>query len=157
MARKPRGPLARLISAIRKATIFFPGDEPERPAQTEPETHEEPRYDPEPEPEPEPFRPARTPVIYQDLSHDAKMLGIYEQVTGSYTGYLDWRELYDPISIIFDGDAQVERYWSQFLRAFYLTTKESGHIKRQTFYNNTGVPPSEIDWELWRELRRGTT
>jgi hypothetical protein len=72
------------------------------------------------------------------------------------TGYLDWREVYDPLSIIFDGDAEVERYWDMFLRAFYLTTHEPGFVLRDDFYNATGVPPSEVDWDLWRQMRRGT-
>jgi hypothetical protein len=72
------------------------------------------------------------------------------------TGYLDWREIYDPLSIIFDGDAEVERYWNMFLRSYYLTSNEPGSVPRRRFHNETGIPDSQVDWDLWRAIRRGT-
>jgi hypothetical protein len=88
------------------------------------------------------------------------MQNIFTDVTGgSLTGsnYLEWRELYDHLSVIFDTDEEIEHYWDQFLRAFYLTSSEPGSVSRQRFYRNTGIPANQIDWDLWREIKRGTT
>lgn len=75
----------------------------------------------------------------------------------SQDGYADWRELFDEFSFIFDTYREIEQYWDEFLRAYFLTTNEPGHVSRERFHNDTGIPPGQIDWELWRLLRRGTT
>lgn len=94
------------------------------------------------------------------------MQGIFESITGGLTGnnYSEWREIYDNFSATFldpsasneVNNAEVERYWDEFLRAYYLTTSESGFILRRQFHTDTGIPESEIDWDLWRSIKRGT-
>lgn len=94
------------------------------------------------------------------------MQGIFESITGGLTGnnYSEWREIYDSFSATFldpsasneVNNAEVERYWDEFLRAYYLTTSESGFIFRRQFHADTGIPESEIDWDLWRSIKRGT-
>jgi len=81
------------------------------------------------------------------------MQRLYYRVNGrSLTEYQDWRDLFEPLEIIFDGDSEKEQYWDMFLRAFKLRTSDPGHIKRETFYKRTGIPRSEIDWALWRDI-----
>lgn len=65
---------------------------------------------------------------------------------------MDWRDLFEPLEVIFDGNSQKEQFWDMFLRAFKLTTRDKGHIRRETFYNRTGIPRSQIDWSLWRDI-----
>jgi hypothetical protein len=103
------------------------------------------------------------PRIDAAARHELRMQQIYVDITAPHeppgnglTGYLDWREIYDPLSIIFDTPQQVERYWDRFLRAYYLTTHDAGFERRETFHNDTGIPYGEMDWDLWRMMRRGT-
>jgi hypothetical protein len=94
------------------------------------------------------------------------MEDIFTNVTGgSLTGndYLEWREIYDPLSVTFtyhdtdeENNAAIERYWDEFLRAYYLTTHDSGYVPRAQFHTDTGIPDSQIDWDLWRSIKRGT-
>jgi hypothetical protein len=77
--------------------------------------------------------------------------------------YREWREVYDPLSVIFEyhdtdaeDDEEVEEYWDEFLRAYYLTTGEENYVLRDQFHNDSGIPKSELDWDLWREIKRGT-
>lgn len=92
------------------------------------------------------------------------MREIFQDVTDGYGhDYPEWREVYDPMSVVFDYlptqeeiDEAVEDNWDDFLRAYYLTSDEGGSIARDRFHQNTGIPPSEIDWDLWREIKRGT-
>lgn|SRR6185312_1517613 len=102
--------------------------------------------------------------------HETRMQLIYLQIrerahdSQDLTGYDEWRATYDPLQGIFRypdsspeaNDRRVERYWRQYLRAFYLTTHEPGHINRRTFYTQSGIPKREIEWELWRQVKRGT-
>jgi hypothetical protein len=117
----------------------------------------------EPEPEPsEPILPPKPPLggggERPPDDHEQRMQDIFENITGGLTGhnYLEWRELYDPMSVIFDDDSETEEYWEQFLRAYYLASSEAGSVSRDQFHRETGIPRSELDWELWRNLRRGT-
>lgn len=83
----------------------------------------------------------------------------YRSVTGTGTGYLDWRDLYESITIAFDDDSERVKFFGEFLRAYYLTTAEPGHITRRKFHQDTGVPQRSktwMDWDAWREMRRGT-
>lgn len=85
------------------------------------------------------------------------MLRQYQRVTGTTTEFLDWRDLFDSLSMRFENDSERVFFFKEFLQAFYLTSSESGSIPRQKFYNDTNLPRSAIDWGEWRELRRGTT
>jgi hypothetical protein len=80
------------------------------------------------------------------------MRNTFRDVTGGYTGYLDWRELFDGLSVIFDTDEETEEYWDMFLRAFYLDSHDRRSVPREEFYRETGIPASEIDWSLWRDI-----
>lgn len=88
------------------------------------------------------------------------MAEIFNDVTGGGYNYQEWRELYDPLGQIFRyhgdrdaDDAEVENYWDEFLRAYYLTTADPGHVPRERFHSDTGIPQSEVDWDLWREIK----
>jgi hypothetical protein len=91
------------------------------------------------------------------------MRDIYRQVRGdahdprNLTDYSEWREIYDPMSVVFDDDAETEEGWDEYLRAYYLTTDEPGHVTREQFHNDTNIPRSAQDWDLWKEIKRGTT
>lgn len=80
------------------------------------------------------------------------MLRTYQRITGSQTDYMDWRNLWEPLEIIFDGDREIEQYWNMFLRAYYLRADAPGAVSRRHFHNETGIPQSEIDWALWRDI-----
>lgn len=89
---------------------------------------------------------------------------IFYRITGSHRGWTEWYQSADmPMLYAADPSAspatqERERLaaWEMYLRAFYLTTGERGHMTRESFYNATGVPPSAIEWDEWREIRRGT-
>ena len=126
---------------------------------------------PEPEPlfpPPAPPPPVVPPEVTAGARHELRMQEIFTDITGSLQDYPEWREVYDPLSIVFqvhrrDGSVdwiesypEIEEYWDEFLRAYYLTTHEPGFVTREKFSNDTGIPGSEVDWDLWREIRRGT-
>src|SRR6267154_274804 len=142
MARH-KGIFRRAASRIRKllGRAPEPGPAPEPPPQPPP-------------PLPPPLPPEPPRVGPPAFSHEQRMQRIYRRWNGnSLTGYLDWRDLFLPLEVIFDGDAEKQRYWDMFLRAFMLSTHQKGHIKRETFYSRTGIPRSEIDWDLWRDIK----
>jgi hypothetical protein len=124
---------------------------------------------PAPPPAPPVTPPEQPPELIAAARHELRMEQIYADITGSLTGYLDWRELYDPLSVVAevnrrDGSVDwvasypdIEEIWDDYLRAYYLTTHEPGHITRDVFAARTGIPNSAMDWDLWREMRRGTT
>jgi hypothetical protein len=108
---------------------------------------------PPPSPPPSPPPPPGGGGGPPKISHDQQMQRIYQRWNGrSLTGYLDWRDLFEPLEVIFDGDSEKEQYWDMFLRAFKLSTHDRGYIRRETFYNRTGIPRSQIDWSLWRDI-----
>jgi hypothetical protein len=55
-------------------------------------------------------------------------------------------------------DAEENQFWDEFLRAFYLTSGEKGSLPRDRFYRNIGIRKRdfEMDWQEWREIKRGT-
>jgi hypothetical protein len=125
---------------------------PERP---------EPQYEPLPTPEP-PLAPLPPPPSAES-EHDQHMREIFEDVTGSDFEYDEWREVYDPMSLSLrytgndeEDDENVETYWDEFLRAYYLTSAEPGSVSREQFHQDTGIPESRIDWGLWKSIKRGT-
>jgi hypothetical protein len=71
----------------------------------------------------------------------------------------DYRDLYEnataPLQL---NDAEDRQFWDEFLRAFYLTSSESDHISRDRFYRDIGIRKRdfEMDWQEWREIKRGT-
>jgi hypothetical protein len=76
----------------------------------------------------------------------------FTRVTGTSTGYLDWRDLFDELQIEFDDDNDRVRLFNTFLRSFYLTTRDQGFVRRNVFYQASGMPQSAIDWTEWRNL-----
>lgn len=133
------------------------------------------RRKPQPQPPPSPpvippaAQPEQPPELIAAARHELRMEQIFAAITGSLAGYLDWRELFDDLSVVVqvnrrDGSVDwvasypdIEEIWDDYLRAYYLTTKEPGFITRVEFTNRTGIPNSALDWDLWREMRRGTT
>jgi hypothetical protein len=71
----------------------------------------------------------------------------------------EWWDLYKnsvaPLQM--DRDEELE-YWEKFLQAFYLTSGERGSLPRDRFYRDLGVRKRDfgMDWQEWRELKRGT-
>lgn len=107
-------------------------------------------------------------VIRTESRHEVRMRQIFENITrpthdkGSGT-YEDWRDIYDPMSVNFidesDADAtarETEQYWDEFLRSYYLTSHESGSVPRDQFHRDSGIPRRRVDWEEWRNSKRGT-
>lgn len=80
------------------------------------------------------------------------MYATFVRVTGTSTGYIDWRELFGELQIEFDDDNDRVRLFNTFLRSFYLTTQDQGFVRRSVFYHRSGMPRSAIDWTEWRNL-----
>jgi len=55
-------------------------------------------------------------------------------------------------------DREELQFWDEFLRAYYLTRDERGSVTRDRFHRDIGIRKRdwEMDWEEWRELKRGT-
>jgi hypothetical protein len=110
--------------------------------------------------------PPEEPTPGERVSHEGRMREIYTRVNnGKLTEYLDWRELFMQHEVVFAEpmtgtetpspaviQRQVEEGFNLFLRAFKLSTHQRGHVKRETFFSRTGIPRSEIDWALWRDI-----
>lgn len=119
----------------------------------------EPVQEPVPPPE-----PPLTPPPPQPDEHDREMRRIFNDVTSnSGINYSEWEEVWGPMSTVYnyiDDDEEREEAeeegWEEFLRAYYLTSDEPGAIPREQFHRNTNIPQSQVDWELWREIKRGT-
>jgi hypothetical protein len=82
------------------------------------------------------------------------MQQIYEGITHDWqlSDYQDWRDLFDALSVIFDSDEETEHFWDMYLRSFYLTSRDEHSIPRETFYRESQIPRSQIDWEDWRDV-----
>lgn len=71
----------------------------------------------------------------------------------------EWFDLYrnsvDPLEL---DEPEFYHFWGQFLRAFYLVSGERGSLSRDAFYRELGVRKRDfgMDWQEWRELKRGT-
>jgi hypothetical protein len=144
------GFLSRIAKGLGNAVkglgdFFGVGGEPEKPVLPPV---------PPPAPPPEPPRPpaiTRENGIWQDVAkgRDRDDSDLMAQ----------WFELYrnavDPL--ILDDD-EFYGFWRDFLKAFYLVSGERGSIKRDTFYRRIGVRKRDfqMDWQEWRELKRGT-
>lgn len=76
----------------------------------------------------------------------------YRDITGTYTDYLDWLDLFDNLQVDFDDDDERKYFWDMFLRAFYLDSHDRDSVPRDEFYRQTGIPRSAIDWSEWRDL-----
>lgn len=92
---------------------------------------------------------------------DERMREIWFYITGvpaEWGDYEDYKEIfYDTgvLSVEEDQD-EIVQLWDQFLRAFYLTTNESGSVSRSDWYAASGLHRDRIDWAAWREVKRGT-
>jgi hypothetical protein len=67
--------------------------------------------------------------------------------------YETWREIFDSQAVIFDDNEETEHFWEQFLRAFYVDPDNDDAIRRDDYYDESGIAPSGIDWEAWREAK----
>ena len=120
----------------------------------------EPVYEPPPTPEP-PLKP----LPPQPNQHDREMRRIYDDVTNDADpyNYSEWEEVWGPMSTVYnyiDDDEEREEAeeegWEEFLRAYYLTSDEPGAIPRERFHQDTNIPRSQVDWGLWKQIKRGT-
>jgi len=67
----------------------------------------------------------------------------------------EWWDLYlDTGAYVNRNYVQVNYFWNEFLRAFWLNSMEPGSILRTDFYDDADVPKSLVDWERWRELKK---
>lgn len=119
----------------------------------------EPVYEPPPTPEP----PLKS-LPPKPSEYDRKQRRIFNDVTSDNgIDYEEWKEVWGPMSTVYnyiDDDAEREEAelngWDEFLRAYYLTSDEPGAISREQFHQDTNIPPSRVDWEVWRNIKRGT-
>lgn len=77
----------------------------------------------------------------------------------NYVLQSDYRDLYENATAPLHLDAEEDaRFWDEFLRAFYLTLNEKGSMPRDRFYRSIGIRKKdfEMDWQEWREIKRGT-
>jgi hypothetical protein len=120
------------------------------------------RPEPErPKPPPPPPKPPPLPPP-SDLELDANRIAIWNEITGDYAQYPDdmrdapeWWDLYlDTGAYLNRNYVQVNYFWGEFLRAFWLNSQEDGSIPREDFYDDAEIPPSLVDWERWRELKK---
>lgn len=119
---------------------------------------------PEPVYEPPVPEPPLTPLPPQPSDYDREQRQIFNDVTSdSGIEYEEWKEVWGSMSTVYnyiDDDEEREEAelngWDEFLRAYYLTSDEPGAISREQFHQNTNIPKSQVDWELWRTIKRGT-
>jgi hypothetical protein len=119
----------------------------------------EPRPPPEtPRPPPEQPGPDSPPGGYLEW----RLQQEYHAITGTGYEYPDWYDLFTSLQIEFDDDAEHEYFWELFLRSFYLASDDPGSVRRGDsndpgrFYRESGIPPSAVDWSLWRDLHKTT-
>jgi hypothetical protein len=120
----------------------------------------EPVYEPPPTPEP-PLKP----LPPREPEHDRRMKEIFEDVTddASRINYDEWLETWGAIGSVYnyidDEDERneaEEEGWEEYLRAYYLTSDEPGAVSREQFHQDTNIPRSQVDWGLWKQIKRGT-
>jgi len=73
--------------------------------------------------------------------------------------FAEWRELYlNSVAPLQMGDREELQFWDEFLRAYYLTRDERGSVIRDRFHRDIGIRSRdwEMDWQEWREVKRGT-
>jgi len=142
MARKSF--LARIADRVRK---FFSG--PSQPVQQE-----------EPPTIPQPPIGGGPPITGDDLELDYNRREIWYDVTGIPDEFSDinqyWEIFVDSGAPIDVSYGRVNRLWRNFLRAFYLTLDEANGYTRDDWYEDADTVPALIDWQRWREVKRGT-
>ena len=143
---RQRGLFSRLTGALGKVFTGL-GDFFERKAEPGP---------PAPPPPPSPPVPPPTGLTRESRIWRDVAKGNDRYDSGQMS---EWFEMYrnavDPLQL---DDDEFDQFWEEFLRAYYLTTGERGHIKRDRFHRDLGVQARdwEMDWEEWRQLKRGT-
>lgn len=142
MAR--RGFLGRVWDAVKR--IITPPQEP-------------PRREPPPGPPvPPPEGPGGAPPKFSDEYEIWRDITV-DRDRQNPELFAEWRELYENATAPLMMNATEDLiYWRQFLRAYYLTLGERNSLSRRQFHMNIGVRQRdwEMDWEEWRELKRGT-
>jgi hypothetical protein len=93
-----------------------------------------------------------TPIPDDGGYLERRLHSTYRQIEGTDTGYLDWLGMFETLSIDFEDDAEHVQLWDHFLRAFTKRADDRGSRSRESFYRETGIPKSAIDWPLWRDL-----
>lgn len=113
------------------------------------------RTAPEPTPEP-PIDFGPTEYIPGNEPNE-RQENVWDSIT-AYRGTDDdmqqfWEVFLDSGAPDDESQPRVTNLWEDFLRAFYLTTGESGHITRAEWYDMAGVNSGNIDWQAWREVK----
>jgi hypothetical protein len=117
-----------------------------------------------PAPPPAPPRPPVRPPPVEPPPEFTRETQIWREIAKGRDRYdsdltAEWFELYrNAVEPVMVDEEDFWHFWGEFLRAFYLTTAERGHLKRDDFYQRIGIRKRdfEMDWETWRELKRGT-
>lgn len=141
-----------LTGAFDRLTDFFgkPEEASEEPSRRPPDF-----FPPEPPPEPPP--PPAPPLEREELRiWRNRAVGRDKQ---DMDAFREWEELYTNSVEALDMDrADFLAYWDEFLRAYYLTRGERGSISRARFHSDIGIRSRdwEMDWQEWREVKRGT-
>jgi hypothetical protein len=140
-----------LAGAFDALTGFFgtPEETPEEPPRRPPDF-----FPPEPPPE----RPPPEPPSERDELRIWRNRAVGRDKQ-DMDDFRDWLDLYNNSVEALDMDrADFLAYWDEFLRAYYLTRGERGSISRTRFHQDIGVRSRdwEMDWDEWRERKRGT-
>jgi hypothetical protein len=70
--------------------------------------------------------------------------------------YREWRDFFEDtgITLTEDDNREIERLFSEFLRAFYLTSDNRDSFPRDDYYADSGLGSDRIDWERFREIKK---
>ncbi len=117
-----------------------------------------------PRPVPEQPRPAPEPSFGDQETqvpagqNESNLRDTWQYVTGEnrYASLFDdYLEIYNDTGMsLEESQAEYERLWDKFLRAFWLNSGEDGSVPRDDWYEDANVPKDRIDWEHWREVKK---
>lgn len=117
---------------------------------------EEPKKEPPSEP-PEP-PPIGGPGERTD-EYDFRLRETWEDITNAPLFQMyDWLELWRDtgVELIEDDEDTLVQWWEDFLRSHYLVSSEFGSMSRNDYYNEVGLGRNRVDWEQFKDIKRGT-
>ncbi len=90
--------------------------------------------------------------------NETELRDTWEYITGNSRYdplFADYLEIYDDAGMAIEPDnAEYERLWDKFLRAFWLNSTEPGSVPRAEWYDDANIPRDMIDWSHWREVKK---
>lgn len=141
-----------LAGAFDRLTDFF-GESTEEPSRRPPDVF--PPESPEP---PRERPPPPAPPLEREETRIWRQRSVGRDKQ-DMDAYRDWLDLYtNSVEALDMNRADFLAYWDEFLRAYYLTRGERGSISRTRFHQDIGIRSRdwEMDWQEWREVKRGT-